>query len=677
MPGWKGWSALDGQLSGGQPVVGQNADGRLEVFAEAPGGVGPELGHIWQLTAGGGWGSWDSLGAPPPPAAFLGFPRVARNADGRLEAFVRVGLMSTGALWHIWQTLPNGGWSSWDNLGGGIGPHHLEVDQNADGRLEVVAVNTIGQLVHIWQLTPGGAWGPWDVLGTPPGGIGLSLAIVGQNADGRLEVFADGSDGGVWHIWQTVPNGGWSSWDTLGKAGGLATRVGCVGRNADGRLELFAQQANAIWHIWQTAPNGGWSSWGSLGTPPGATVVRDPVVGTNADGRLELFVPDLNGDAWHIWQTTAGGGWSAWDSLGGEPTSLGVGANGDGRLEVFAEARVPTGTHPMWHRWQLAPSGGWSDVEDWEQLAPAGPAQRLFTPLSGAVLVRTTTGLFRSDDHGSTWNAINLPPSPSQVVAVDPTDPSVIYAGGSGAIYKTTNGGGSWSTVHPTPPNQFAVGLAVSPANHSVIYCALGPYTFTFLRSTDGGTTWATLEGPLPNNLCIWTVLILMPHPSNVNRVLRTSGCYAGRNVPFGDALRQSTDQGATWTDLVHPTPLFPSVLAGGAGAQPGRYYMGAHFAAPPGGGKLYRSDDDGVTWTTVLTYSAAPSVEGLAYHPNTPDHVYAGLTDGTVQESADGGTSWAQLGTGGLGGVEDLALALDQTYLYAATTSGVWRIPR
>src|SRR5918911_3988360 len=181
MPGWSGWSALDGSLSGGDPVISNNADGRLEVFAEAPGATGPELAHIWQTAPNNGWASFASLGAPS--AQFLGFPAVARNADGRLEAFVRVGLMSTGALWHIWQTAPNGGWSTWDNLGGGIGPHFLDVGTNADGRLEVVAINTIGQLSHIWQLTPGGAWSSWAGLGAPAG-VSLTLAVVGRNADG-------------------------------------------------------------------------------------------------------------------------------------------------------------------------------------------------------------------------------------------------------------------------------------------------------------------------------------------------------------------------------------------------------------------------------------------------------------------------------------------------------------
>src|SRR5690348_13526237 len=114
MSGWNGWDSLGGQSGGGTPVVGRNADGRLEVFTALTGLAGPQLGHIYQTSPNGGWSGWSSLGAPP--GEFLGSPAVGVNADGRLEVFVRVGLMSVGELWHNWQTPPNG-WSGWDNLG--------------------------------------------------------------------------------------------------------------------------------------------------------------------------------------------------------------------------------------------------------------------------------------------------------------------------------------------------------------------------------------------------------------------------------------------------------------------------------------------------------------------------------------------------------------------------------
>jgi hypothetical protein len=83
-----------------------------------------------------------------------------------------------------------------------------------------------------------------------------------KNDDGRLEIFARGGDGAVWHNWQTAPNNGWSGWYSLGGWIDLLE----VGHNADGRMEIFARGGDkAVWHNWQTAPSNGWSGWYSLG----------------------------------------------------------------------------------------------------------------------------------------------------------------------------------------------------------------------------------------------------------------------------------------------------------------------------------------------------------------------------------------------------------------------------
>ena len=99
------------------------------------------------------------------------------------------------------------------------------------------------------------------------------------------------------------------------------------------------------------------------------------------------------------------------------------------------------------------------------------------------------------------------------------------------------------------------------------------------------------------------------------------------------------------------------------------------HAAASPGGGKLFRSDDDAATWTEILSFGSGPSVQGLACHPSLPQRVYAGLTTGAVQSSDNAGMTWSDLGQNGLGGMEDLALSRNETTLFAATPTGVWRM--
>ncbi len=239
--------------------------------------------------------------------------------------------------------LPTSGWQS---LHGGLSSR-IAVGRNQDGRLEVFARGMDGGLWHVWQTSPNGTWSGWSSLG----GVITSDPCVVSNADGRLEVFARGTDNAVWHVWQTKPNNGWSNWASLG---GTITSNPVAGRNKDGRLEVFARGADgALWHIWQTKPNNGWSGWASLGVH----FSGNPAVGRNADGRLEVFFIGPKNAVHHLWQVTPNGTWSNWASLGGVVTDSPVaGHNADGRLEVFA--RGVDGA--LYHVWQTQPNGGWS-----------------------------------------------------------------------------------------------------------------------------------------------------------------------------------------------------------------------------------------------------------------------------------------------------------------------------
>jgi len=69
-------------------------------------------------------------------------------------------------------------------------------------------------------------------------GVGLRQIAAGKNADGRLEVFALDTNGRAWHTAQPTPSSGFPDWSRLGDAAGLYEVA--VGQNADGRLEVFA-----------------------------------------------------------------------------------------------------------------------------------------------------------------------------------------------------------------------------------------------------------------------------------------------------------------------------------------------------------------------------------------------------------------------------------------------------
>jgi M6 family metalloprotease-like protein len=324
-----------------------NGDKRIEVCAIAPDN---SVHHIWQTIPNNGWSLWGRLGTANDKVKSL---VIERNKDDRLEVFA-VGI--DNGIYHIWQTAPNSGWSAWGRLGTtNDKAKSLAVGKNKDGRLEVFAVGMDDLIYHIWQTAPSNGWSLWGRLGTA-NDKAKSLAVT-NNLDGRLEVFAVGMDNGIYHIWQTSPGNGWSLYGRLGTANDKAKCL-AVGRNKDGRLEIFAVgMDDLIYHIWQTAPNNGWSLWGRLGTTNDKA--KSLAVTKNLDGRLEVFAVGIDNGIYHIWQTAPSNGWSLYGRLGmssNKATALALCNNKDGRIELLT---VGTDSH-TYHFWQSAPNNGWS-----------------------------------------------------------------------------------------------------------------------------------------------------------------------------------------------------------------------------------------------------------------------------------------------------------------------------
>ena len=319
--------------------------------------------HPWDLPTGG-------------PNAIT----VARNADGRLEAF---GVntqqpQGTNNTYHDWQVSPGGSWSGWHALSPGY-VTSISVAQNKDGRLEAVGANAdqpqgTSNTYHDWQVSPGGSWSGWHALS--PGYV-TSISVA-QNKDGRLEAVGANADqpqgtSNTYHDWQVSPGGSWSGWHALSP--GYVTSIS-VAQNKDGRLEAVGANADQpqgtsnTYHDWQVSPGGSWSGW--YGLSPG--YVTSISVAQNKDGRLEVVganadQPQGTSNTYHDWQVSPGGSWSGWYGLSpGYVTSIAVGTNADGRLEaVGANADQPQGTSNTYHDWQVSPGGWWSG---WYGLSP-------------------------------------------------------------------------------------------------------------------------------------------------------------------------------------------------------------------------------------------------------------------------------------------------------------------
>jgi hypothetical protein len=144
-------------------------------------------------------------------------------------------------------------------------------------------------------------------------------------------------------------------------------------------------------------------------------------------------------------------------------------------------------------------------------------------------------GLYRSRNGGATWT--NLFTSRSVMsVAVDPANPSVLYAGlrnyssGPGGIVKSRDGGTTWASVFADPQVNSVV---VDPADPRVIYAATNEHGV--FRSTDAGGTWTGVGGRA----------IVAPVTAILPDLRDSTNLYA---ATAGQGMFHSVDAGTTWS---------------------------------------------------------------------------------------------------------------------------------
>jgi len=260
-------------------------------------------------------------------------------------------------------------------------------------------------------------------------------------------------------------------------------------------------------------------------------------------------------------------------------------------------------------------------------------------------------GVFRSDDGGDIWSQVNhgLTNWNVQALAIDPTDSRTVYAGTSNGLFKTTDGGASWTLRSQGPIHE----VAVDPEHSATVFAASLTEVF---RSTDGGGTWQRVF-TTPVGL---EIQALAAGPG--------SKVYLGAWSPhFSDKLFwASRDGGETWEA--------PATMAGGVfGLQVDPENGDSVNAAI--GSVLGRSLDGGTTWS----YKQVPlGTTSVAVDPGDPEAVYTGSDFQGVW--FQDGTASGPLGSG-LVSPYVVALATDSlspgTVYVAVRGGGVFRLDR
>lgn len=294
----------------------------------------------------------------------------------------------------------------------------------------------------------------WSSLGRPSP-YRLGLPALGVNKDGRQELFAIGSNGEVWHAWQTSPSGDWSSW--LDFSGTGTSYCAAVGSNADGRMELFALWYDlAVWHTWQGSPNNPFvGSWQTFGWPQNQYHLTCPRIGRNVDGRLEVFSIGADGNVWALPQVAPSDGWAAWASLG-KPAGHAISSLVWGHDADLREALYALGDdNAIWFKYQQFANDGWSGWYVFPKSAGVNmyaPAvgwnqdgrQELFMIGDDGNLWTLVQAQVNADLKWFSWGNLGKPPTGALIQNKKPTVGQNLASGNTMEVFAQTYDGAYW-----------------------------------------------------------------------------------------------------------------------------------------------------------------------------------------------------------------------------------------
>lgn len=260
-------------------------------------------------------------------------------------------------------------------------------------------------------------------------------------------------------------------------------------------------------------------------------------------------------------------------------------------------------------------------------------------------MLRTTSG-------GLSWINLNAPSTLlgddgdySHALIVDPTNPQIVYVGGSDNIFKTEDGGFNWTNITVgsdglSPHDNFHA-FAFDANNQLLVGTDGGIWRLTV--PTIGSIQWTNLNGtPGPgalNTLQFNGVTLDRANPDNA-----IAGAHNNKVMKYNGALD-------TWSQMYPATNTpVPTNDGGYVQVDPGNantIYLETR------NGQMFRSDDGGVNWVSIdagvnirnATNNRFPEVLSHAHFyldPGVPSRIYR--TTDRVWESNNKGQTWVAI---------------------------------
>lgn len=243
------------------------------------------------------------------------------------------------------------------------------------------------------------------------------------------------------------------------------------------------------------------------------------------------------------------------------------------------------------------------------------------------------SGMYRTLDGGGTWSQVSLPVMPKSFARIDrsPTNANVLVAAcmSPGGILRSVDGGATWASVLSGAVND----LVVDPNNFNIQYAAvdiLGAF-----KSINAGVTWTNMNVPLPAGVPFNHGFLAVCRGATQHVALFLSQADAGEGIQGYQVLR-STNSGSTWTNIT-------GTLGGWHMAE--FHHTGAICFRPNNPDEIYvgargflQTTDNGANWNTVLDTHA--DITQLRFFDQSGDNFIWICMDGGVVGRTIGGAA-------------------------------------
>lgn len=203
---------------------------------------------------------------------------------------------------------------------------------------------------------------------------------------------------------------------------------------------------------------------------------------------------------------------------------------------------------------------------------------------SDIVYGTSQNGHFYKSNNGGNYGSQNIsqPGGGNWVTpfVMHPEDPQILFVGSS-EVKKTTNGMMSWTTI-----SNFGMGnlncLSIAESNGDYLYASRDDIIY---RTSNGGESWSSISAGLPN-LSITYIAI---HPEDPLTIAVSLSGYTG-----ADKVYFSEDGGSNWTNITNNLPNIPANCVAFGTGDVNPLYVGMDVG-------VYYIDDDATEWTSYM----------------------------------------------------------------------------